>query len=135
LNFVLEEDDIKEEDLVTGHFVEDLDGSIDQVDTPLRDLTSSMANFLNQVVNKTVCTEIDEKSASFMIYRKIGESNCGLVCWKIMKEKFRQLAIENFQRKQDQIEKKLEDEQESELAEVIELDEDGNILANESLTQ
>lgn len=84
---------------------------------------------MNQkITNSRVNTEIDEKESGFLIYRKVGECNCGLVCWKIMKEKFRQLAFENCELQKSQHKKCDEEKNFIDNSDVLELDDDGNVI-------
>lgn len=83
LHFVLEEDDEfsaeKQNESQYGH-----------ASSSLKDITIDITNMMNIEQEILANDAIDEKHTGFMMVRKVGEINCGLVCWKLMKEKFRQ---------------------------------------------
>ena len=46
----------------------------------LQDVTMQIASFMNKAVKSKFEVNVDEKHTGFMIYKAVGESNCGLVC-------------------------------------------------------
>lgn len=69
------------------------------------------------------------------LFKGIGLSNCGLVVWKIMQYIFYNYKLSKDEKKKKKIEKRINEIQELQNDDVIELDDDGNIIAHDRVSR
>lgn len=74
--------------------------------------------------------EIDHK-----LFKGVGISNCSLVVWKIMQYIFYNFKVNKEEKKKKKIEKRINEIEELQNEDVIELDEDGNIIAHDRVSR